>query len=259
MDNKVTIKYLIGTFTLSYLMWGIIIVANQFGYLKYGTPVSLILFVIGGNAPPLVAYVVLKREQRIKGFKQFISAAFAVKQKSKHYALVLLFLALYYGIPGLMQGVTLHTKLYVGLLSILPMIFLGGLEELGWRYILQPALEKRFPFVAATSITAVIWSIWHLPLFYISGTGQYNWNFGLFSLMVFGLAFALAALLRISKSIWLCILLHSSINGMLSSWYVEDSFPIRAVTALALIIFSTALIIYKSSSLSLLQTPQTPS
>lgn len=244
MDKKTAAKYLIGTFIVTYLMWGIIIFANQFGYLKYGTPASLILFFIGGNAPPAVAYVVLKRGKKIRGFKQYVNEAFAVKQKPLHYALVIAFLTLYYGIPALMGGISLQAKLYVGIISILPMIFLGGLEELGWRYILQPALEERFSFIIATFITAIIWSVWHLPLFFIEGTSQYNWSFGIFTIMVFGLSFALATVRYISKSIWLCILLHSAVNGMMSSWFVSDSITIKSVAALAMIVVSYAIVMH---------------
>jgi membrane protease YdiL (CAAX protease family) len=225
-------------------MWGIIVFANQFGYLKYGTPASLILFFIGGNAPPLVAYVILKRGKKIRGFKQYVKEAFAVKQKPLYYILVIAFLALYYGIPALMGGITLQAKLYVGIISIFPMIFLGGLEELGWRYILQPALEERFSFAIATSITSLIWSVWHFPIFFIEGTSQYNWSFGIFTIMVFGLSFALASVRYISKSIWLCILLHSTVNAMMSSWFVKDSITIKSLTALVMIVVSYAMVMY---------------
>ncbi len=248
MDKKTASKYLIGTFIVTYLMWGIIILANQYGYLKYGTPASLILFFIGGNAPPIVSYFILKRGKKINGFKQYVKDAFTVKQKPLHYALVLAFVALYYGIPALMGGITLQAKLYIGIISILPMIFLGGLEELGWRYILQPALEERFPFAVATFITALIWSVWHFPLFFIEGTSQYNWSFGIFTIMVFGLSFALASVRYISKNIWLCILLHSAVNGMMSSWFIKDNITIKSVTALAMIVVSYAIVIYHNKN-----------
>ena len=48
----------------------------------------------------------------------------------------------------------------------------GGNEELGWRGLLQPALEKKFSFPLATVITALVWVAWHLPLWLIPGTSQ---------------------------------------------------------------------------------------
>ncbi len=161
MDKRVTIKYLIWTFALTYMMWGGIVIANQFGYLKYNTPICMVLYMIGGNAPPIIAYMVLKQAGKIKSLKQFMGEIFAVKQKTKYYALVVAFLVLYFGIPALIHGVVKGAELYIGVSFIPVMILFGGLEELGWRYILQPSLEKRFSFGVSTSMTACIWAIWH--------------------------------------------------------------------------------------------------
>jgi len=225
-------------------MWGSIIIANQIGYLKYGTPISLILYIIGGNAPPIMAYVVLKKEHRIAGMKQFVKETFAIKQKPRHYAVLITFLVLYFGVPALMQGISNGAKLYIGFLCIPVMILFGGLEELGWRYILQPALERQFHFGIATSLTACIWSVWHLPLFFIVGTVQSNWSFGLFTIMVFGMSFALATIYYVSKSIWLCILFHSMTNALASSWIIEDSIKIKLLTTLAMIVVSFVIVSY---------------
>lgn len=244
MGKRITINYLIGTFLITYIMWGIIIAANQIGYLQYGTPISIILYIIGGNAPPIAAYVVLKRGGKIASIRQFAKEAFSIKQKPRFYAVLIVFLVFYFGVPAVMQGISIGAKLYVGFLSIPLMILAGGLEELGWRYILQTSLEKQLPFEIATSLTACIWAIWHLPLFFIKGTVQSTWSFGLFIIMVFGMSFALAAILYISKSIWLCILFHSTINALASSWIIQDTLIIKACTTISMIILSLLIVKY---------------
>ena len=243
MDKRVTIKYLIWTFILTYIMWWGIVIANQFGYLKYSTPSSMVFYVIGGNAPPIIAYIVLKQAEKIKSLKQFMGEVFAIKQKSKYYALVVAFLVLYFGIPALLHGILKGAELYIGVLFIPVMILFGGLEELGWRYILQHSLEKRFSFVVSTSITACIWAVWHLPLFFIQGTAQSSLNFGIFTIMVFGMSFALSSIYRLSKSIWLCILFHSVINSLSSSWIITDELTIKICTTVVIIIFSSMLVL----------------
>ena len=125
-------------------MWGIILVANQIGFLEFGTPISRVLIVIGGNAPLIVAYIVLKQQKVITGIKQFAKETFAIKQHYLHYVLLIAFLGLYFGVPAIMQGVSIGAKLYIGFLNIPLMIPLGGLEELGWRYVLQANLQKNF-------------------------------------------------------------------------------------------------------------------
>ena len=133
----------------------------------------MILFTLGGNAPPIVAYAVLKKVHIITGIKQFAKEAFGIKQKSQYYGVMIVFLIIYFGVPALMQGVSKGSELYVSFFSIPVIIFYGGLEELGWRYILQPSLEKQYPFGIATSLTACIWAVWHLPLFFIKNSKQY--------------------------------------------------------------------------------------
>jgi membrane protease YdiL (CAAX protease family) len=143
-----------------------------------------------------------------------------------------------------MQGVSIGSELYVSFFSIPVIIFYGGLEELGWRYILQPSLEKQFPFGIATSLTACIWAVWHLPLFFIKGTVNSNLNFGLFTIMVFGMSFALATIYYTSKSIWLCILFHSIVNALSSSWIIKESMIIKTCTTILIIVFSIVIVTY---------------
>ncbi|HHU55662.1 MAG TPA: hypothetical protein GXZ48_03075 [Acholeplasmataceae bacterium] len=85
MRRRVTLSFLIWTFTISYIMWGTIIISNQFSYLEFGSPISMILFIIGGNAPAIVAYFILKKERRVDSFGQFVKRAFAIKQKLLYY------------------------------------------------------------------------------------------------------------------------------------------------------------------------------
>ena len=42
-------------------------------------------------------------------------------------------------------------------------------EELGWRGYLQIELNKRFSLLKSSLIVGVIWSLWHLPLWFVSG------------------------------------------------------------------------------------------
>jgi membrane protease YdiL (CAAX protease family) len=42
-------------------------------------------------------------------------------------------------------------------------------EELGWRGYLQNELSKRFSLLRASLIVGVIWGLWHLPLWFVSG------------------------------------------------------------------------------------------
>lgn len=245
MDKRITINYLILTFLVTYILWGFIAFACKVGYFQFGTPISMILFAIGGNSPPIAAYFILKKAGKISSVKSFAKEAFAIKCKPKYYAIIIGFLIIYFGVPALMGGISKGSDLYLSLLSIPIIIFFGGLEELGWRYILQPYLEKEFSFGIATLFTAFIWAVWHLPLFFIKGTVNSSLNFGLFTIMIFGMSFALAAIYYTSKSSWLCILFHTMINALSGSWIIEDNILIKTSTAIIMITFSFIMVMWQ--------------
>ncbi len=50
-------------------------------------------------------------------------------------------------------------------------------EEGGWRGFALPLLQRRFPPFLASIILGAVWSIWHLPAFYISTLNQSNLSF----------------------------------------------------------------------------------
>jgi membrane protease YdiL (CAAX protease family) len=50
-------------------------------------------------------------------------------------------------------------------------LFAGSQEELGWRgYILDPMEDRLGPWLGSL-VLGVIWAVWHLPLFFIPGSG----------------------------------------------------------------------------------------
>ena len=72
------------------------------------------------------------------------------------------------------------------------LLFFGPIpEEMGCRGIAFPRLQNRFGFNPATIILGFMWAIWHLPLFFVEGTYQYQLGFGssLFWSFMFGIFF----------------------------------------------------------------------
>ncbi|MBN1541409.1 CPBP family intramembrane metalloprotease [candidate division KSB1 bacterium] len=65
-----------------------------------------------------------------------------------------------------------------GLIQVGPAFFLligflaGAVEEPGWRGYAQEGLQRRMPVVVAALVIGIFWALWHLPLFFISGTYQ---------------------------------------------------------------------------------------
>lgn len=59
----------------------------------------------------------------------------------------------------------------------------GGPEEFGWRGYALDRLQSRWGALNASIILGFIWGFWHLPLFFIPGTGQYYMPFWVFLLV----------------------------------------------------------------------------
>jgi membrane protease YdiL (CAAX protease family) len=96
----------------------------------------------------------------------------------------------------------------------LPLFIIGGgLEEIGWRGYLQPKLEKVTNYLVSVLIVGVIWSIWHLPLWLISGTVQSALPFTAYTILAIILSFSFSTLYKYTKNIFLCVLSHAFFNG----------------------------------------------
>jgi len=61
-----------------------------------------------------------------------------------------------------------------GLVGFVGLTLLAGplAEEFGWRGYLQPRVRRKHGILAAAAIIGLVWSVWHLPLFFLHGTGQ---------------------------------------------------------------------------------------
>lgn len=124
------------------------------------------------------------------------------------------------------------------------MILGGGIEEEGWRHILQPELEKKYNFAISTLIVSVIWWLWHLPLFYIQGVNQYGKSFLVFGINVLGLTFALASIKKITNSVWLCVLFHCIINSLWDIIFILSNNNIwGSIVAAIILVFSSFLLL----------------
>jgi membrane protease YdiL (CAAX protease family) len=105
-------------------------------------------------------------------------------------------------------------KITVFLTMFLSQLFFGGgLEEAGWRGYLQPALERKIPLILAVLIVGIIWSLWHLPYFFLPGL-HYGANFFAYIIIVTITSFILVAIYKLTGSIILCTLFHGWQNAI---------------------------------------------
>lgn len=236
--NKDIKRFLVCTFTLTWVFWGIIVIANQFNLLQHGTPLSMVFFVLGGIMPAICGIWVKKKYSTKEDYRVFIKSIISVKHHIIWYIMVIGLAFIFTFLPTLYGGAKMEHPLYMVLLGLPIMIIGGGLEEIGWRGLLQPALQKKFSSVSSTLIVSFFWAVWHLPLWFIPGSSQASFSFLNFFITIMALSFLLTIIYSKTKSIFLCIIFHAFIN---SSWSVFipnfKLLPVCVTLAFAIVIF----------------------
>jgi membrane protease YdiL (CAAX protease family) len=230
------------TFLIMIFCWGTVLLFSINGIILTNNYFLYIPYFIGGFSPTIASYIVIKLKDKNTKFKDWLVNIFDFKHNIFSYILVVVFSVLFILPQCLICGYQTGAPLYTILFMIPIMLFGGGLEEAGWRYILQPELEKKYNFVISTLIVSVIWWLWHLPLFYIQGVGQFGQNFFIFGINVLGLSFALACIRKTTKSVWLCVLFHCIINSLSGIYIVNDNILGNFVSAVILIFVSLILV-----------------
>ena len=202
-------------------------------------------YMIGGWSPTIASFIVLKKNDRVKSVVEWLKNVFDFKHGLTSYLLVIILSVLYVLPQCIAGGYEKGAPIYALIVLIPMMIFGGGLEEAGWRYILQPELEEKCHYIVATIIVAVIWWLWHFPLFHINGVGQQGHSYIAFGIGVFGMAFALACVRKCTKSVWLCVILHCIVNASGAIFKIGDGIKPKAVMA-GIMIVITLLIVFLS-------------
>ena len=201
MNVKLTVQFTLLTFAIMLASWGTMIVLGQFGIVESTHPWVLILHLIGSLSPAIASYIALKKNKRITGFKEWLKLVFKAKIRFIYYIAALAPVAVYHILNRVVSGVTGPP------LHILPLIFLicfliGGMEEAGWRSVLQPELEKKFGFIITALIFSIIWFAWHLPLYFIPEISEARFDIWFFLFVCIMTSFLYGAIRRITGNIF---------------------------------------------------------
>ena len=239
--SKRCILYLIFTFLIMTVCWGTCLICSFSGYVLSEHPVLYLPYILGGLSPTVASFLVVRTEGG-HYIKVWLKSTFDFNHGFYAYMLPVFLTAVFFISLCLLSGFDDGAPWFSIIFMVPMMLFCGGLEEAGWRGVLQPELENRFGFTLSTLITAAIWAIWHLPLFFIVGVSQYGTSFGIFALNILGLSFALAAIRKCTGSTWLCILFHCLVNSMHGICLIHENMIASAVTAALLVLVSYLLL-----------------
>lgn len=96
---------------------------------------------------------------------------------------------------------------------ILTQIFVVNAEEFGWRGLAQPALQGHADLLVASLIVGVLWTFWHLPMFFVKDSNQYRQPILLYAFATISFALYAAVLYNAAGgSVLTAMLFHMSLN-----------------------------------------------
>ncbi|MCL2492145.1 MAG: phosphate acetyltransferase, partial [Coriobacteriia bacterium] len=196
------------------------------------------LVALSALSPTIASYVVLKNNREVTGFREWIKKVFDIKEPLRFYLLVALLCAVFIIPQIIMNGLNEEQPLYLALVLIPVALIFGGLEEAGWSYVLRPQLDAKNGLILSSLIIAIIWSAWHIPVLLPQGRIESLPWFGLYALDLLGQSFALGVIMRITKSVWLCVLFHTLTNALSGIVNINKTLPGSLVVAVLFIVVS---------------------
>jgi hypothetical protein len=176
------LPYLVITFGLS---WGLLAlyiflpepITEMFGAISASHPA----FIIAVYSPAFAAAAVVFFCGGIQGMKAYLSRLLLWRSSTGWYAFLILGIPLIYIAGSMAKGNLFDNpfpfdSIAQMLAAMAFMLVLGPIEEFGWRGVALPLLQRQFKPIWAALILGVIWGIWHLPAFFLSGTPQSTWG-----------------------------------------------------------------------------------
>ena len=204
--------YLAGTFgqilLVSLLVWLLRVGGVR---VDYGTPIGLFTLILGGLSSAIWGGYVSIRYHH-SSVKQLVRDFFQVKQPLSNYLLVLIFLGLDF-LPLVLSGGLIIQAWYLPIILFCKALVFGGIEEIGWRYFFQSALQEKLTYLVSTLFTFLAWSLWHILYFYIDGSLA-KIHLLPFLLGLLSNCFILSAIYTKTRSLWLCVMTHALINAL---------------------------------------------
>ena len=247
------INFFIITIFLSWVFWTLSILINR-NIISIGSNTN-ILHILGAFIPSLMGIYFIYRENNKKSVIEFFKKGIDYKFDLKYYLYLFIF-PLILLISYLISGLFLELNLEDSLLNepkMIPIAFvyiliLGGPlgEEYGWRGFALPRLNMIFKPLYSSIILGFIWSIWHLPLFFMEGSTQQGINYFGYTIFTILIAIIFTILfIKTGGSILAAILFHTMVN---LGWGIFPVFYNLSASIVVLVLLSivTIFLIYNN-------------
>ena len=208
------------TFTIT---WGIIgsyvfwpaAMSARFGEISGSHP----FFFLATWAPAIAAFAIVVFWGGPSGLKGFLARIALWRGPVSWWVFILIVIPLVFMVGSWIKGGPLMAPIPpegVGAVVavMFMMLLLGPIEELGWRGVAQPLLQRYLAPFWAGALIGIVWGIWHLPAFYLAGVVFAEWSFLPFFIGNITLAILVTPILNATRgSLLLPMMFHWQLNN----------------------------------------------
>lgn len=213
------VPYVVLTFGMTWGVMLLFIVFPQYVPAFLG-PMSVThpLYILAVWAPGLVAMLLIVTGTGFSGLRRYFGRLFHVDVAWTWWAFVLLGLPILKIVGAILNGappgewLVLQPFWQVLGISVF-MLFLGPVEEFGWRGFLLPLMQRIMTPALAGLIIGLLWAVWHIPAFYLDGTPHTAWSMLPFILGVTSVGVVMAVVYnKTHGNLLFPILIHWQLN-----------------------------------------------
>lgn len=217
-DRINIVGFLLLTFAVTWAAWLVVaFAAPGAAAFAVGGPV----FLVGVFVPGLMAVALTAYSEGRPGVVRLLARIGMWQVRSRWYVFAIgymattkLFAALAHRLSVGVWPAFGDTPLLLMAGAILVSTWVQAGEEVGWRGYALPRLAARLGLGGASVVLGVVWALWHLPLFYISGSGSTGQSFPIYLLHVTALSVAISWLYwKTDGSLLLVMLMHAAVNN----------------------------------------------
>jgi uncharacterized protein len=215
LGTKTLLAFLALTFGLSWLPMALYMIfpdpfTSLFGEISTSNP----FFILAVYAPSISGIILVWRHYGLDGVGSFFRRLFIWRAPIQWWMFLLL------GIPVIIYSAAAiigtiaepfrFSPWYMLFPALLQSLLLGPVgEEFGWRGLVLPILQRRMSPFWASLLLGMVWAVWHVPAFLMSGTPQSAWSFGPFFIGLLAIAMIMTPLFNASRgSLLIAILYH---------------------------------------------------
>lgn len=223
-----------------------------------------LLYILGAWTPTIAAVIVSFFVYGLKTTVNLLKGWLIWKVSLRYYIMAIVPLlcsflfSLIYSLLILNGSIVINSE--ISILSLFELLIFSLLlgptgEEAGWRGFALRFLQKRFNAVIASVILGIIWSVWHLPMWFIPGLPEGQIPFWLFTVdHIAGTIFLTWIFNSTRGSLLLVCLLHLSQNLAFEAISLFKLIPIEigyiAIVAVDIILAVIILLVWGKKNLS---------